>query len=154
VTRDDSLHFREAAERGPEVGTVLVVGGGATSRRACMGGLVAKELVLKGFEAVVCDGLVRDAGEIRASGLRVWSRGLCPIASKKEGGGRTGGSVLVGDVLVHDGDWVIADEDGIVVWPQERYDELLQAARTRLESDRRREQALDAALAGRAAGPR
>ena len=149
VSRDDSLHFRLAAERGPDVGTVLVVGGGTTSRRACMGGLVAKDLVLKGFEAAICDGLVRDAREIRASGLKVWSRGVCPIASKKDGGGQTGGSVLIGDVLVRDGDLVIADEDGIVVWPEDRYEELLGAARARLASDQRRERALDEELAGR-----
>ena len=149
VSRDDSLHFRQAAERGPEVGTVLVVGGAGTSRRACMGGLVAKDLMVKGFEAVVTDGLVRDAVEIRASGLKVWCRGVCPIASKKDGGGQTGGAVLVGDVLVHDGDWVIADEDGIVVWPQDQHAGLLERARERLASDLERERALDAALARR-----
>jgi regulator of RNase E activity RraA len=150
VARDDSLSFRQAAERGSEVGTVLVVGGAATSRRACMGDLVAKELVGNGFEAVVTDGLVRDSAGIRAAGMRVWSRGVCPIASKREGGGQVGGAVLMGDVLVREGDWVVADEDGVVIWPAAAYDELLAAARARLESDRERERALDERLAGRA----
>ncbi len=149
VARDDSLSFRQAAERGPEVGTVLLIGGAATSRRACMGDLVAKDILVKGFEAVVTDGLVRDAAAIRASGLKVWSRGVCPIASKKDGGGQVGGPVLMGDVLVREGDWLIADEDGVVVWPHEDFDELLDRARRRLASDEERERAIDAQLAGR-----
>ena len=150
VTRDDALSFREATDRGPASGTVLVVGGASGSRRACMGGLVAREILVKGFDAVVTDGLVRDAAEIRRTGLGVWCRGVCPIASQKRGGGQVGGGVLIGDVLVHDGDWIVADEDGIVVWPRERYEELLGRAETRLASDRERERALDAELAHRA----
>ena len=147
VGRDDSLSFRQAAERGPEVGTVLVVGGAATSRRACRGDLVAKDLLLKGFDAVVTDGLVRDAAGIRATGIQVWSRGVCPVASKRDGGGQVGGAVLLGDVLVHEGDWVVADEDGVVIWPADDYDELLARAHARLESDQARERALDERLA-------
>jgi 4-hydroxy-4-methyl-2-oxoglutarate aldolase len=149
VARDDSLSFREATERGPRPGTVLVVGGASGSRRACMGGIVAREILLKGFEAVVTDGLVRDAAGIRATGLKVWCRGVCPIASRKRGGGRVGGAVLIGDVLVHEGDWIVADEDGIVAWPEERHAELLAKAERRLASDLERERALDAELARR-----
>src|SRR5262245_47243171 len=142
VARDDSSAFREAAQRGPHAGRVLVVGGGRTSRRALMGGIVARELLIAGFEAIVTDGLVRDAADVRSTGLKVWCRGVCPIASQKRGGGQAGGDVLISDVLVREGDWVIADEDGIVIWPQERYDELLSRARDRLDSDREREAAL------------
>ena len=149
VARDDALSFRQATGHGPSPGTVLVVGGASGSRRACMGGLVAREILVQGFDAVVTDGLVRDAADIRSTGLGVWCRGLCPIASQKRGGGQVGGAVLIGDVLVRDGDWVVADEDGIVVWPQERYEELLGRAEARLASDEERERALEQQLASR-----
>ena len=149
VARDDALSFREATERGPRPGTVLVVGGASGSRRACMGGLVAREILVQGFDAVVTDGLVRDAADIRATGLAVWCRGVCPIASQKRGGGQVGGAVVIGDVLVRDGDWIVADEDGIVVWPEQRYEELLAMAQKRLTSDLERERALEEALSSR-----
>lgn len=149
VARDDALSFRQATDGGPAPGTVLVVGGASGSRRACMGGLVAREILVKGFDAVVTDGLVRDAADIRRTGLGVWCRGLCPIASQKRGGGQVGGAVLIGDVLVRDGDWIVADEDGIVAWPQERYGELLARAEARRASDEERERALEEQLASR-----
>ena len=149
VARDDALSFRQATDRGPAPGTVLVVGGASGSRRACMGGLVAREILVKGFDAVVTDGLVRDAADIRGTGLGVWCRGLCPIASQKRGGGQVGGGVVIGDVLVRDGDWIVADEDGVVVWPRERYEELLGRAEATLASDEERERVLEQQLASR-----
>ncbi len=131
VTTDDNLDLRQAVERGPQPGTVLVVSGGSESRHACMGGLLAMESRLRGFDAVITDGLVRDAAEIRAAGLRVWCRGYSPVAPSKRGGGQVGGAVRIGEVIVHPGDYVIADEDGIVIWPQERYTELLDLAQAR-----------------------
>lgn len=149
MTTDDNLDFRGAVERGPQPGTILVVGGGSESRRACMGGLLARELRLRGFDAVITDGLVRDAAEIRATGARVWCRGHSPIAPLKRGGGQVGGEVRVGEVVVRPGDYVIADEDGIVIWPWEQYAELLERAQARLLADQQRERDLDAQLAPR-----
>lgn len=142
VARDDSLTFRQATERGPDPGTVLVIGGARSSRRACMGDYVAKQILARGFAAVVTDGLVRDARDIRAVGLPVWARGVSPIASKKDGGGQVGGPVLIGDVLIHPGDWVIADDNGVVVWPQAQFEVLLERARERLAFDAERERRL------------
>jgi regulator of RNase E activity RraA len=111
-----------------------------------MGGILARKLLLEGYVALVTDGLVRDAADIRGTGFQVWCRGQCPIASQQRGGGQIGPAVLIGDVFVRDGDWVIADEDGVVVWPQERHDELLDAARKRFGSDQEREAGLDSQL--------
>ncbi len=144
IARDDNLDLREAMARGPQPGTILIVAGGAESTRACMGGLMARELRLRGFTAVISDAPVRDAAEIRASGLLVWSRGQTPVAPFKRGGGQVGGEARFGEVTVRAGDVVVADEDGAVVWPWERYDDLLARARARMASDDLRARALDA----------
>ena len=149
IARDDNLDLREAMARGPQPGTILVVAGGAESTRACMGGLMAREMRLLGFTAVITDAPVRDAAEIRASGLLVWSRGQTPVAPFKRGGGQVGGEARFGEVTVRAGDYVVADEDGVVVWPWERYDDLLARARARMESDEQRARALDARKAAR-----
>lgn len=153
VATDDNVDLRGAMERGPQPGTILVVGGAAESRHACMGGLLARELRLRGFDAVITDGLVRDAAEIRAAGMRVWCRGHSPIAPSKRGGGQVGGEIRLGEVVVRPGDYVIADEDGIVIWPQEQFAELLERAQARLLADQQRERDLDAQLAARSPQP-
>ncbi len=104
------------------------------------------EARLRGFDAVITDGLVRDAAEIRAAGLRVWCRGQSPIAPSKRGGGQVGGEVRIGEVIVRPGDYVIADEDGIVIWPQDRFAELLDRAQARMLADQQRERDLSARL--------
>jgi 4-hydroxy-4-methyl-2-oxoglutarate aldolase len=148
IARDDNLDLREAMARGPQPGPILVVAGGAESTRACMGGLMAREMRLTGFTTLITDAPVRDAAEIRVSGLLVWSRGLTAVAPFKRGGGRTG-VARFGAVKAHDGDYIVADEDGVIVWPWARYDELLAKARARYESDEARARALDARESGR-----
>ena len=68
-------------------------------------------------EAVVTDGLIRDSRAVAELGLPVWARGVTPVASRKDGIGGVGGSVVIGGVPVSDGDMVVADADGVVIWP-------------------------------------
>jgi 4-hydroxy-4-methyl-2-oxoglutarate aldolase len=117
VTRDDNTPMRDVPGAVREPGTVLVVAGAGESRTAVLGDLVAGELLAAGVVAVVTDGLIRDSRDVAALGLPVWARGTTPVASRKQGHGSVGGSVVIGDVAVADGDVVVADADGVVVWP-------------------------------------
>ena len=49
-----------------------------------------------------------------------------------------GGSVSIGGILIRDGDLVIADDDGIVIWPQEQIDDLLVKAESKWQQDNAR----------------
>jgi regulator of RNase E activity RraA len=138
MSQDDNLAVRKVMEAPPPQGTVLVVAGGSTSRTATIGSLMALEMQNAGITGLVTDGLVRDAQEIRASGFAVWCRGVTPTASRKNGPALVGGSVSIGGTVIRDGDLVIADDDGVVIWPQERLDELLTRAQAKLEQDNRR----------------
>ncbi len=129
LAADDNLFMRRAIEAGPGPGPLLVVAGAERSRAAVMGGNVAAELAARGFGAVIADGPVRDAAEILELGLPVWSRGTTPVRPGKHGPGSLGQAVFCAGVLVRPGDLVAADDDGIVVWPRERLQELLAAAR-------------------------
>ena len=97
---------------------------------------MALEMQQAGIVALVTDGLVRDAGEIRQmQQFSVWCRGVTPAASRKNGPAVVGGSVSLGGVLIRDDDLVIADEDGVVIWPKELIDDLLAKAQARLQQD-------------------
>jgi regulator of RNase E activity RraA len=138
MSQDDNLSVREALKASPPPGSVLVVAGGSTSRTATIGGLLALEMKQAGILALVTDGLVRDVKEIRQLRFGVWCRGNTPIASHKNGPAVVGGSVSIGGTLVRDGDLVIADEDGVVIWPKEDIDNLLGKAQAKLQQDNAR----------------
>jgi 4-hydroxy-4-methyl-2-oxoglutarate aldolase len=140
----DNLELREAIRRGPDPGPVLVVAGSSGSPRAVIGDLMASWMLGRGFRAIVIDGRVRDVAALRALELQVWCRGATPVAAAKEGGGKIGGEVSCGGVMVSPGDLVVADDDGVVVWPAARIQELLERARARLASDQERAAAIAA----------
>src|SRR4051794_13423854 len=117
VGRDDNSPMRDVPGRVAAPGMVLVVGGAGESTTAILGDLVAAELLHAGIVAVVTDGLIRDSRAVAEAGLPVWARGTTPVASRKDGIGRVGGDLVIGGVPVADGDVVVADADGVVVWP-------------------------------------
>ncbi|GCE26268.1 diguanylate cyclase [Dictyobacter alpinus] len=138
MSQDDNLSVRKVLENLPAPGTVLVVAGGSSSRAATVGGLMALEIQNGGIAGLITDGLVRDSREIRELGFPVWCRGVTPIAPKKNGPAIVGGTVSIGGKVIREGDLVIADDDGVVIWPQERIADLLQKAETRLKQDNER----------------
>jgi 4-hydroxy-4-methyl-2-oxoglutarate aldolase len=138
VSQDDNLAVRKVMEAPPAPGSVLVVAGGSMSRTAVIGDLIALEMQNAGIAGLVTDGLVRDSQEIRALGFNVWCRGVTPTASRKNGPAHIGGSVSIGGTVIRDGDLVIADDDGVVIWPQEHVDELLVRAEAKLKQDNER----------------
>jgi 4-hydroxy-4-methyl-2-oxoglutarate aldolase len=142
---DDNLAVRHVATGAPLDGRVVVVGGLATAHAACMGELIALSLERRGCVAVVTDGLVRDVAALRKGALSAWCRGVTPRAPRKEGPAWTGGLVMCGGIPVVDGDLVIADDDGVVVWPQARIADLRERARVKMEQDQAR---LERILAG------
>ena len=81
------------------------------------------------------DGLIRDSRAVAALGLPVWARGVTPVASRKDGVGTVGGTVVIGGVPVSDGDVVVADADGVVIWPQTQVTSYLQAAGGKRQAD-------------------
>lgn len=148
AAENDNLAVVQAVAAPPPPGSVLVVSGHSNSRAATVGGLYALELQNLGVVGLVTDGLIRDAQEIRDLHLQVWCRGATPLAPAKNGPASAGGAVVLGSALVRDGDWVIADDDGVVVWPREDGEALLERAQTRLDSDNVRLARLQAVTRG------
>jgi regulator of RNase E activity RraA len=137
ASRDDNQAVVTALAAAP-IGVVLVVTGHAASRTATIGDIMATDLMAHGVVGLITDGLVRDASEIRTLGFPVWCRGTTPTAPNKAAPGRVGGSIELGGATVRDGDIVIADDDGVVVWPHEELAELIAKADVRRRSDAER----------------
>ncbi|MDQ1704004.1 MAG: 4-hydroxy-4-methyl-2-oxoglutarate aldolase [Frankiaceae bacterium] len=135
VTRDDNTPMRDVPARVAAPGTVLVVAGAGESRTAILGDLVAGELLRAGVAGVVTDGLIRDSRAVAALGLPVWARGTTPVASRKDGTGSVGGTLVIADVTVSDGDLVVADADGVVIWPAAEVSSYLARADAKRRAD-------------------
>lgn len=97
-----------------EPGDVLVIDTQG-SRRAVLGELFSLEAARKGLAGIVVDGLVRDTSTIRTLDLPVYARGTCPQAGTTGRYYATQEPVSCGGVIVHPGDLLFGDDDGILV---------------------------------------
>jgi len=80
-----------------------------------------------GAIGVVTDGMVRDAGGIRALGIPVYARGITPNSPFANGPGTVGYPVNLGSVGIATGDIIVADIEGVVVIPLARLAEITKA---------------------------
>jgi regulator of RNase E activity RraA len=138
ASQDDNQAVRRAIESPPPPGCVLVVAGQNGSRTATIGGLMALEFKNLGVGGLVTDGLVRDSQEIIQFNFPVWCRGITPVAPNKVNQGVLGSPVAIGGVFIRQGDLVIGDADGVVIWKQEEISQLLLKAEDRLDKDNAR----------------
>lgn len=110
---------------GPGDVLVINVDGGNI---AIWGELASWSAKVKGVEGVVVDGAVRDVDDIRAMGFPIWTRHIVPNAGEPKGFGEIGAEIRCGGQTVRNGDWIIADDMGVVVVPQEEAQELANRA--------------------------
>ncbi|MFO1534814.1 MAG: 3-hexulose-6-phosphate synthase [Thermoplasmatota archaeon] len=104
-------------------GDVLVIDSRGTEV-AMWGELASHSCQVRGIAGVVIDGAIRDIDDIRAMGFPAWSRHVVPNAGEPKGFGEIGAEVRCGGQTVRSGDWIVADDMGVVVVPQEEAHEV------------------------------
>jgi 4-hydroxy-4-methyl-2-oxoglutarate aldolase len=129
----DNLMLHIAIHRAPP-GSVIVCQAGDNDY-AQAGGNVCAWAQKRGVTGIVVDGVLRDVGESREHGFPLFGRGIIPIPAKRTKVGVLNGPVTCGGVAVAPGDMVIADEEGIVVLPAAKAEEILKAAEARAAKD-------------------
>lgn len=98
-------------------GDVVVIDGGGHTERALIGELIAERFQGAGAVGVVIDGAVRDPRGCEDLGFPVWSRAITPAGPYRHGPGRSQVTISVGGVVCSHGDFVVADEDGVMIVP-------------------------------------
>jgi len=119
-----------------EPGQILVINGHGDPSGAMWGGLMSLEAIQRGVAGVVVDGAVRDVDTIRELGLPVFARHVTPCVGSNRTVGSTGNPIVCGGVIVRTGDLIIADDDGVVVVPEERMEEVLQRIAAIVEKEK------------------
>lgn len=113
IFEDNSLVREAFAENGQ--GKVLVIDGGGSLRCALVGDQLAILAQKNGWEGVVVYGCIRDSGDINGIDIGVRALNTHPQKSIKQGVGNRDIAVTFGGVTFNPGEWLYADEDGILV---------------------------------------
>jgi len=111
---EDNSLVREAVAE-PGEGRVLVIDGGGSLRRAMLGDMLAEKAVANGWNGALVHGAIRDSVALARLDLGVKALGTCPLKTDKRGQGLRDVPVRFGGVEIRPGDWLAADEDGVIL---------------------------------------
>ncbi|MDI3325046.1 ribonuclease E activity regulator RraA [Pontibacterium granulatum] len=114
---EDNSKVREQVAL-PGEGKVLVVDGGASMRRAMLGDMLAEKAAKNGWAGIIINGCIRDVNAIGETDLGVQALGTHPMKTDKRGLGDLNVEVSFGGVTFRPGEYVYADNNGILVSPQ------------------------------------
>lgn len=148
VAEEKSVQFVDALpsiDEQPE--TIIVVATdltkpGCSIRNAVWGGLMTTRAMKLGAKGVIVEGYIRDLEEQHEMDFPVYASGLTSV-SKNYGSSfgwgikcvSVGKDIVIHKVTIKNGDWIIADSDGIVRVPEEKLDQVVSIAKKNQEMD-------------------
>jgi 4-hydroxy-4-methyl-2-oxoglutarate aldolase len=134
-TPGDNLAVHVAVTIAP-AGSVLVVDVGRVPDRGYWGEVLTTAAEAAGIVGLVIDATVRDLAALEKHRFPVFARGVGLRGASKAGPGSTGATIVLGDVKVAPGDWVVADLDGVVAVPASLLSACLAAGHARAAKER------------------
>lgn len=101
-----------------KLGDVIVIATGGHLAHSTWGDLTSRVAAARGLAAMVTDGAVRDVDGIIEAGMPVFAAGVTPNSPQKDGPGELNVPIACGGQVVHPGDILVGDGDGVVVVPR------------------------------------
>jgi 4-hydroxy-4-methyl-2-oxoglutarate aldolase len=135
LTRPGDALFVQKAIDLTQPGDVIVIDGGGFKNVCVIGERLGYFYKLKGAVGIVVDGAVRDSQGMIDGSPPTFARSVCIKIFGSTGPGAINVPVQCGGVLVHPGDIVIGDRDGVVVIPKEDASRVLDLADKHLENE-------------------
>ena len=123
----------EAIDQAPPGSVIVIEAGGVPP--ALWGELATHSCIQRKIAGVVIDGAIRDTPEIRRLGFPAFARVVVAHAGEPKGFGEIGVAIRVGGQPVRPGDWIVGDDDGVMVLPRERAVEMANRAMDCLEKE-------------------
>ena len=127
----DNLMLHKALELA-QPGDVIVVDAQGDLSNAITGEIMMTQAAMSGVAGVVVDGAIRDSEAMRELDMPVYAAGVTPKGPYKDGPGEINVPVVCGGVVVHPGDIVVGDADGIVIISPQDAPAILEKAKAKL----------------------
>lgn len=99
----------------PGQGRVLVVDGGGSPHRSLLGDNLARTAIENGWAGIIIFGAIRDVEEITKMQIGVMALASFPRKTVKRGQGQKQVSLTVANVTIKPGDYIYADQTGVIV---------------------------------------
>lgn len=127
----DNLTLHKAIELIQPGDVIVVDAGGYKETGGMWGEIMALAARKRGLEGIVIDGAARDIPILREMNFAIFARASSPGSTAKKTFGSINRPITCGGVLVNPGDLILGDDDGVVVIPSSRVEEILRLGRER-----------------------
>ena len=117
-------------------GSVIVIDAGGAAP-AIWGELATESAKNKGLAGLVVNGAVRDVADIRRLEFPVWTKLVTSHAGEPKGHGEINCAIVIAGQRIRPGDWIVADDDGVMVLPKAQAVEMANRAADVLEAENR-----------------
>ncbi len=130
----DNLMLHKAIDMS-QPGDVIVMDAGGDTTNALFGEMMLAYAIKRGVAGLVLNGAIRDAEALREVNHPVFAAGVTHRGPYKDGPGEINVPIAIGGMVVHPGDIVIGDGDGVLCVPMDEADEILPKAQAKLAAE-------------------
>jgi regulator of RNase E activity RraA len=116
---------------------VIVVDGGGDLTNALFGEIMVATAVKLGLAGIVLNGAVRDSEEIGRGEFPLYAAGVTHRGPYKDGPGEINVPIAIDGMVIHPGDLIVGDADGLLCVPYEATEEVLAATHDKMEAEKK-----------------
>lgn len=124
----DNLAVHLVISNAPK-GSVIVLDAKYHKENACVGDIIIRNCIKRELAGFVTNGVMRDLNDCRELGLPIYATGVCMRGpTKKDNEAIIGKPIIFGGVSIENGDYIIGDDDGLVVVKKDKCEIVLEKA--------------------------
>jgi RraA family protein len=132
----DNLMIHKALSMA-QPGDVIVVDAGGDLTNALFGEIMVATAVRIGLAGIVLNGAVRDSEEIGQGNFPLYAAGVSHRGPYKDGPGEINVPIAIDGMVIHPGDLIVGDADGLLCVPRDEAEAILAATHEKMEAEKK-----------------